>query len=269
MKIGFLLPVGALLITVLPSPGQDAKSPGSRNYLVFPITTKLQRSVLYTEKTAFKVLINGNAVVQKGGIVKGGALDLEDLRRALGNRVLLMGEDTITITIFYSRFVKRKAHQFVYWALHGVGSSRFRKVSVGSSISDEGHWQKALAAIKRFGPPDDDKVQEDPVEAAGVKVFPVRTALSRLVLDDADCLVVITAPLDARSSGDLSPAQQKAIRNGVYKLDLPNRSRLSFHIGVKRDGRKAAKFFFDVAAKYMTKRLGFKTYSVTNVEVSD
>lgn len=257
-----------------PSFGQEGKRPGSGNYLVFPVSTELQR-VIYGKKQAYLVLVNADPVILKDGTIKPSALDLEGLDRAMRAHLFRGGEDEVLVSVLYRREVPKEAKEFLHRAVQGVVNDRFKKVftqfiiAARSTPTTKDDWGQALQAIKEFGPPGNERAREDALPAGKDRVFPVRTALSRYALGGADCLVVFGTPVDAASKGDLTPAQQKAISGAVSKLDPAKRDRLAFRIQVRRDGRKAWEHFHEVELEHLRKRLGFKSYVTTFVPTGD
>jgi hypothetical protein len=237
-----------------------ARSPAradESNFVVLPITTELQRSAMgYRPGARAYVLINGKGLVEDSDTVRWKALDFDALRRAL--QPLKAGRDAVVIFhIFHDAINESDAPRLLRWALIGFGrEAGFRDALAVTTHAGGFDWEKHLAAINARikGGPDAD---EPAVGTDAVKVSPVRTALSRHLFANADCVVTLTKSFDEHSDGSLQPEVEKAIRTHVANLKLADKGKLLFRIRHKQGGEAACERFHQTTAKELAEALGF------------
>src|SRR5262249_50612635 len=260
-----------LLATLLASAGlASAPATGTAdesNLLVLPIITELQRSAFGSRPSARAyVLVNGKALVD-GDAVRWKALDFDALRKAL--TPLKQGKDAAVIfRIFYDGSNQSEAPRLLRWALVGFGREEvgFRDAHTVTTIDGSFDWEKHLAAIndRTVGRPDADEAL---VGNDAVKVSSVRTALSRHLFGNADCVVSITQPFDERWDGKLPAELDKAIREHVAKLKLSDKGKLLVRFRYKAGGQDAATRFYLGAAKELAESLGFERHATEQTQV--
>lgn len=148
------------------------------------------------------------------------------------------------------------------WALEGFGHwAGYEKTSPRQTWFNKGFdknlrpveydWKKETASLDERGPDGDEPATGNDQ----VKVYPVRTALSRQ-LTRADCVVDIRAAVIAKGDG-LTPEIRDSIRRFVSRLKLPRKETVLFRIDRNRSGEKAYEFFINQQNKLAT-WLGFK-----------
>ena len=86
--------------------------------------------------------------------------------------------------------------------------------------------------------PDDDRLAEPPIEDELVRVYPVRTNLSRFLLHDptADCFVELRQSIDGRFT-EFSPLLRQALARTTSKLGLPQKRKLQLKCVVTTAGQ--------------------------------
>jgi RNA polymerase sigma factor (sigma-70 family) len=237
--------------------GQVARAVLARgsNYLALPISTALQRTLLPEEVDARAmkacVLIDGMSIVRPDGTVDSKALDFDGLRSALkscsGN-----GHGLI-VRVYYP--APADGARVLAWALEGFGrQAGFEKVFATQTIFNEPYdWKKQTVAAS------DEHLVDADEPAAGdelVKVYPVRTVLSRL-LTKADCVVVVPR-LESLGDG-LKRGVRESLRRAMGQLTIPRKDRVLFCV---RAGSEEALRRFLETAKELAQALGFKASSV-------
>jgi RNA polymerase sigma factor (sigma-70 family) len=245
-----------------------AKRPAAargRGYLILPVTTELQRTFLDWDRDTARaiVLLDGVSLVRPDGSVDGKALDFAGLREALqpyrgkGHTIVLNAwfRDPTSSPV--------EGRRVLAWALEGFSRhAGFAKVRVSETFlaATDYDWEKKTAGAEK-GPVNAD---EPATGNALVKVYPVRTALSRLQTD-ADCVAEILPLLEARGDDQLKPGVREALRLYIERLRLPHKELVAFRVRVRPDesGREAAERFRKTTAEPLARSLGFKTYSVT------
>ena len=136
---------------------------------------------------------------------------------------------------------------------HDIG---FSKVTAYEHYSDT-TWGEHVAAVK--GKPRQPVEDEQASGKDVVKVYPVRTELSKFLTSDADCAVVIVPSLE-KEQGAIPKMIRADATEHVGKLLLRNKNRIAFYLEyVPADQQqKLVPEFRDLAES-----LGFKTSSVT------
>jgi len=92
-----------------------------------------------------------------------------------------------------------------------------------------------------------------------VKVYPVRTELSRCLTGNADCAVVIVPSLD-KEQGVIPPKVREAASKLMAQLKLQHKKQVSFYLGHVPDADRQQ--LLDDLSKLAT-AMGFETRSVT------
>jgi RNA polymerase sigma factor (sigma-70 family) len=271
---------GTLLLPGWPSPAEQPQAEGKagpappppaapappadravgKNCFVFPIRTELQRALLPWDgdkrTTKAVVVIDGMSLVRPDGSVDSTALDFAALRKALkpyagkGHGVFLQA--------YFLTGTSQEAAAFLCWALEGFGretgfdTPRAMQTWFNGQTFD---WKAETEAARKTDPEGDEPGTGDAV----VKVYPVRTALSRQRVK-ADCVVDILVPLEGDGDG-LKPGVREAIVRYVGQLNLTQKGSVRFR--VRRRGNAAAfGRFRETTAPSLARSLGFKSHSV-------
>jgi hypothetical protein len=204
-------------------------------YFVLPVTTALQRE-LVPPKTDVCVVLDASRALREEEVTPG-RLGLDRLGAEL--RKLKVDRTTLHFHVFHGNLepkrnlgrdrdgASRMCHYAVIGFAHELG---FAKVTASGTVMVNGAeraWEVQAEPLLRKGAPKD-----GPEPAAGdadVKVYPVRTALSRYLESNADCVVFIVPALDTDSGG--LPSKYRAVAaKAVTDLKLPDRKRINFHI---------------------------------------
>lgn len=93
-------------------------------------------------------------------------------------------------------------------------------------------------------------------------VFPVRTPLSRFLLDNANCCVWIRTPISHKYHGEVSAEERRLLAERIDQLMLPKRITIAFQISVNNGSEQASRAFAEKTAKDLAEQLGFKNSSV-------
>jgi len=250
-----------------------------KNYLLFAITTELQRILLFSTKA--------DAYVQfdVGECMDDGELDLqrfdaEAFRKELAARVrqIHKAEPRLFISFRYAGIswepngTKTNAMQKVITGI--CRDAGFAKVQTGMA-GEGGSWQDKIASLGSLT--DDVDSSESPIEDEFVRVYPVRTRLSRFLLGDSryDCYIDLRQPIDGRFQ-EFSPAARRTIGQRVAKLELRQKRKLTFHCLATTAGQANVERYFAKRAgnppmvDAFVKEIGFhsSSYSMMPMGVS-
>ncbi len=229
------------------------------NYLVFPVTTDLQRFRLGAATKAL-VLVDGASVVRADGTLDGKALDFRKLGEALKG-FDRKGHVVLTACFGNPNGDERHAIDILYWALEGFARREgFATASGMVSYSVHYDWKAQVAAASK-----EEVVAEE--TATGnklVTVYAVRTVTSR-ALTGADCVVDILPPSDQWENGELSQAVRHAIHLYVGKLNLPRKGHVLFqlHRTPGMDAKEIEMRFVRDTAQPLATSLGFEASSTS------
>jgi hypothetical protein len=255
-----------LLLAALPALGGSAPPHQARaaeqakadNYIIFPVTTELQRKEFFFGNAKYYVLVNATPAIVDRNTIRATALNLDKLKAALTNDLATDGafenKTKFQASILYKTEVDEKVKSFFCHAIEGVAHVAFKNVEVVSQYSGD-EWQSALSIVNEFGSPRS-KIPEDGVGDALVKAYPVRTPLSRYSCP-GDCVVVLSTRFDRDWNGKLSVAQERSIEASVRKLKLSRKDSVTFRIKYRGEGDNAV-VEFETNMANMAKRLGFK-----------
>lgn len=266
-----------LLVVLFSDASINADELQSKNYVLFPITTALQRSLAMSTNADAYAQFDVAEVVQDGAF-DASRFDKDTFRNDLAMLVqkIRIAKPSLQIFFRYAGVaLDRKDKQAMENAVTGVcRQAGFDKVRTGMT-GEGGTWNDKMARFANVA--DDDGAAEIPIETEFVRVFPVRTKLTRFLLgsSDYDCLIELRQPIDGRFT-EFSEASRQAISQQVAKLDLPQKRTVSFHCLATKAGQGSVERYFGrrngspPPADAFIKELGFQgcTYGMTPMSVS-
>ncbi len=214
------------------------------NFVVFPIKTDLQRELLNSRADAYLQLdVESYA---PDGKFDPKRFDRVEIRKALTDVARQVGKDKPRIFVGYrytNGFLNANQRETLENAVRGAcGEARFGPGGT-SMLGEGGSWRDKLAPFS--GVPDDANAIESPLEDEFVRVYPVRTALSRFALGkaDCDCYVVLRQPIE-RNFKDFSLETRLAINQLLAQLNLARRDHLVLYCMTTKAGQATAERYF-------------------------
>lgn len=217
----------------------DLKPTNSRNFAVFPIKTALQRRKLgimddERPKPAVYVIINGLSVVNDAGMIDETALNMDALRKSLtpdadGQSGFVQFNTIYNLIPSRNHSRNQNATELVRWGLEGFGKDiGFKSARSSMTFVNDGSfdWDKEIALANEENAAQADE-SEDPIGDDRVRVYPVRTALSRL-LTHTDCVVEFMSPPNEDGETLLSQSVRDAIQKYVDRANLRRKNSISF-----------------------------------------
>jgi thiol-disulfide isomerase/thioredoxin len=243
------------------SPATDSDAPADKqenpaNFFVAPITTEVQRSVVSTDATVY-AMVNGSGLLREN-LIDPSALDGKRFRAELKN-LAKGGEPTLRLILRFDGFEEDEgAEQFLGAAIKELcreaGFSKVNSTTMRSSLA-WGEFSNRLQSKQ------DDDAREEIVEEELIRVYPIRTNLSRVLLSDADCVVEIRRPFDGRQK-TLSPELRASIAKAIDSLELQTKHVLSFKLSSTDAGEAMIEELFSYKetspANVFAHELGFK-----------
>jgi hypothetical protein len=203
------------------------------NFVVLPIRTELQRKLLggsNSLKAYFE--LDGTAFLGKDGDELMQAIDPNALRRAL---VAVKGSDKEAHVVFTTMIESaNKPHS----ALEPLGKA-LRRIATEAGFgvarmtftyAGKYDWQARVAASKAIGSVED-TADEGGVGDDLVKVYPVRTKVTRFIAD-VDCEVFFLKPLDSNDRPLISSELRDRVKKAVAELTLRSKKKVSFNISL-------------------------------------
>jgi hypothetical protein len=262
MRWPFLLTVALTHFAAQQPQPENAQKP----YVMFAITTQLQKEELGYNNIRYSILVEGSAVVDKEGRILPDRLKIKDLNLdAWGNAnaVAIQKDEGIVFSILFSTIPLESANEFLQVSLQGWAlSNHLAAPSITSDLTGKADWHKA---VMRFTNGKRGLVKEDLAEDGAavdkVIVYPVRTKFSKMYFgnDTTDCVISLKIPFGKEFDGKLDTETKKNIEAAIEKLSLNEKRHIAFFV---RGSGEPIKRFVDNSAKKLTQDLGFKTFSV-------
>ncbi len=103
-------------------------------------------------------------------------------------------------------------------------------------------WKDTYPRADGFNQPDD--AHETLIENEHVRVFPIRTQLSKFVHGDAGCIVEILHPVDGRMT-EISAELESSIRQAVQQAQITDKHMMKFKLTSTTAGGKTVESLFD------------------------
>ena len=255
----------------------QGEEPKSKNYILFPVTTELQRTLLGSSGVDAYVEFDVGEIVHERKF-DSQRFDKEGFRNDLTALAQRIGTAKPSLKIYFRNpgvFLEPKDTKAMESAVTAIcRQAGFAKV--GSGMSGEGEaWQDKVAKFANLT--DSVDATESPVENEFVRVFAVRSTLSRFLLGDPDydCFVELRQPIDGRFI-EFSESARQMIGQRVAELKLSQTRKLTFRCLTTKAGRASAERYFESRdgkpplADPFIKELGFQasTYSMIVMSVS-
>ncbi len=252
--------------------GQGAR-PQATPFAVYPVTTELQRfrlaeSVDEAPRIRAYVTISGNDLIDADGGMRPGSLPAEEIAKALAPYVD-RDNGIVKLNLHFGhdwdgkiRRPAEAADKSLRSALEKVGrSAGFNSAKVSSSMGGP-LLEKKFGTVndKVAGRADED---EPPSGDELVTVYPVRTILSLLLTDNADCVVVVRAPLDKDGENLLSPKVREAIVKYVAAAKPREKTNVLFSIKFRQGSipYERVNKFNSFEMQELARSLGFESTS--------
>jgi peroxiredoxin len=210
----------------------QADEQAGKNYVALPITTEYQRAQLGGGTAAY-VQINTSAIAYDGRI-DAAAFDSASFRGELAK--LARGSKGSLMLYFRISGTNDKAPEMLLLEAAVKQICRdagYKQIGIGHAYTWE-DWKKELALVENTEGSND--AEERPVSSELVRVFPIRTRLSRFLTHDADCVVEIQRPIIGQESA-LSEELEASIASGIDQLQLARKRRMLLKVRSTKAGR--------------------------------
>ncbi len=251
----FGLSAVALALLLSRVAGQDAK-----NYLLMPVTTDLQRLELGPGTTVYAA-VDGAALVQDGKFDPT-VLSGESFRQELA-ALAAKYPGSVKFHLYYTSVQSQQdVEKLIDAGLRRLGrQAGFAKAQIARTFSGSSwRWQEQLdwlAAADGELPDGEEPVQQDD----SVRVYPVRSRLTRWLTGNASAVVFVRQPFDGRGSG-LSDKARDSTSRFLGQLQLPQKGKLLLSISSTRAGEFSKDQFIESGAKQFAASLGFASSTV-------
>lgn len=211
-----------------------------KNYLVASLSTELHRVTISSRADAYAV-VNCNALVSEGEL-DWSQFDREafqsELAKAADKRESLLLSCRTHMPLSISPQLGDRIHRELKQLARNAGYQEVRLSQSRTSAK----WENAYRRSVRLSETTD--AQEPLIENEWVRLFPIRTSLSKFVHGDADCLIEVMHPIDGRMEG-ISPELESAITEAVKQAELTQKHTLVFRLSSTEAGRDKVETFFD------------------------
>jgi hypothetical protein len=224
------IPLVVALAVFAISPGARPADdpPPTPSHLVYTVRTDLQKELAPGQANVFVCVDTTEALKDRPIAVS--ALKLQDLENELQRHKKTNTKLHFNLFCKGTDVDQAQQRSLIRYALIGLGHELgFAKVTAYEHYSNEDiTWTDVVASFtgKNIKPDADEPVSENDV----LRVFPVRTPLSRFLTSGADCTVVILPSL--KKDGGVIPRNVLEAAPGLLnKVKLDQRNRISFHVG--------------------------------------
>lgn len=210
------------------------------NFFVAPISTELQRATLSSEADTYAI-VNGDAFLIEGNVDQATST-ADELLAALSNVQSIRQHLLLVCQYELSSDADRSRKKGISQKLKDLATSAgYKEVSV-SSTSTSAKWDDGFRGIDELDPSAD--ALEPLIEMEGVRVYPVRTRLSKMLHRDADCLVELVRPIDGRTRETFSELES-LIRKAVEAAPLGEKRTIMFKLSSTSAGSEVVESLFN------------------------
>ena len=235
-------------------------------YLIIPINgakTDLQKTFASTEQ-GVDLLIDGTGIVSEDGKIDGRLIWMKKLQELLRS-YNKTNKDILNVHIYYPLVGEGMAKDILMWSFEGFGrNTGFRKTKVYNHYQGEGfqfaEYINSKKNILEVADEGDEPVNGNEL----VKVYPVRTSLSRSKFNNADCVVDILPSFEKGGETSISPELEQAIQKYVSRLTVKQKKLLFFRISSKGEGGSTVDWFIARGSKEIAKKLGYQSVVVNH-----
>lgn len=230
--------IGIALLMVFAS---GSRADGVRNYFVAPISTELHRGTVSSSADTYAI-INCNALITDGDLDLT-TLDKDGFLSALSN--VTAGRGPLLLVCRYqltANFEAQLRNRLNQRLKNLCSAAGYEKITVSEKITSA-DWKVAYQCACTFNQADE--AREPSIENEHVRVFPVRTQLSKLVHGEVDCIVEIFHPVDGRMK-EISSDLESSIRLAVQQAQLTEKQTMKFKLSSTTSGRKKVESLFNV-----------------------
>jgi len=266
-----------------PSPSNDiGEQAVVQNFLVFPVTTDLQRILAGTvhkkgETLKAFVALNGALLLDEEGQFVPNALNADAIRRAL-EPLQDAAHGVVQFTPYFHSLTKRNkafddpARDFLQEIGKSAGFHRTFVIfsSAGWSTGlERDAWRNMITAVADADGRTPD-AEEPAVGNDAVKVYRVWTFMSRLLSGNSDCVVDVPAPFTDEGAEALTAKIWETVKTEVENINLDGRERIQFRIMAPNVGpvarpeaQKARDDFGRKESRRLARAVGFKNWTTS------
>ncbi|HTU25360.1 MAG TPA: TlpA disulfide reductase family protein [Pirellulales bacterium] len=221
-----------------------AEEPAAKGFIVFPVTTDLQKALLNSHVQGFLELDVAEFVPKKK--FEPERLDQSGVGDELTALAWKSKDRKPDLYVCY-RYANIEVADGERQKLEAAVNKLCRECGFAKTPTSQTYTGETLAqSLAKFPDlPDDPDATEPASEDERVRVYPVRTRLSRLLLTGAetDCFVLLRQPIDGRFR-QLSPATRDALRERVGQFELPQKRQVTFDCMTTTPGQRVAEKYF-------------------------
>ncbi|WP_160167316.1 TlpA family protein disulfide reductase [Rhodopirellula sp. SWK7] len=229
--------IGIALLTIFVS---ETRADESQNYFVAPISTELHRATVSFSVDTYAI-VNCNALIADDALHLS-KLDTHGFVSALSN--VTADRDSLLLVCRYQfpANVETELRNRLNQRLKELcASAGYENVRI-SETRTSADWLDTFQRAEAFNQPAE--AREPLFENEYVRVFPVRTQLSKLVHGEADCIVEVVHPIDGRME-EISPGLEASIRQAVQQAQVIEKHTLKFKLSSTTAGRARVESLFD------------------------
>lgn len=210
------------------------------NFFVAPLSTELHHATVSSNADVYAI-VNCNALLDDDDLDLS-ALRADDFVSALSKATASRGQLLLICRYHLPTNAERKRRNQLRQRVKELCSSAgYSNVRV-SETSTSAEWKNVLERAEVFHQPND--ADEPLIENDHVRVFPIRTKLSRFIHGEADCIVEVVHPVDGRMK-EISSELEESIRQAVQQAQLTKKHTMKFILSSTSAGRDRVESLFD------------------------
>lgn len=262
MRISLL----ALSLLAVAATGQQPQAnPPQKAYLFFTIRTQLQRQYFFNTDEQYYLLIHGDSLVDGQGKIDPSRLDFEMLSREVARPDRNWTGDILRVDLVFAKKPSEAAVRWIKVALDAWAKADGFEATNFTTITGDIDWERAVRLTDNQRGFYTEMENEDAVGDESIRVFPIRTILSRQMSGDVDCVVLFPRPFGKDADGTLNADSKARVKELVEKLQLKERKRIQFGIWLNdASNLKAVNHFTEKTGPALAKELGFEYYSIAH-----
>ena len=229
--------IGIALLTLFTS---VSRADDLQNYFVAPISTELQRATVSASADAYAI-VNCNALLVDGQLDLS-ALDKDGFVSELSKMTASGGSLVLVLRYQSAANAGEQLRKRLKQRLKDLCSSAgYEKIRVINKSNSE-DWKDTYQRVVAFKQPEE--ALEPLIENEHVRVFPVRTQLSKFFHSEADCIVELVRPVDGRMK-KISPDLALSIRQAVKQAQISSKQTMLFKLSSTTAGNEIVETLFN------------------------
>jgi hypothetical protein len=235
-----------------------------KTFFVVPVRTELQAHLLAGKSApGCCVFIDGRVFLDKHGNFNKQGLDFAALKQVV--KLFDPGTKAIDYHIYLPFEAQRKFGGLIERTLQTKGLQADWEDPRFVWATRANAWEKTSSLFAKFSKTEPPGAEESGLKSGGIKVYPVRTGLSRILTQNADCVIDLAPVWTGKETDKEKQKINKEVSDLVGKMKIETKESVTIHARRRGnfdfDENKQDRAIFDWFAA-LGKSMGFKTTAV-------